>query len=274
MASTSSLSSHDISILSKIADPESSPSSPLLLDPSLPKDPYHDPSTYLKISTSEKQIISEIQSIELQIAGLRPLIPNTASLLEQYHSAIKKLDELSSEYPKYASVRNNRVQALRRVYGDGVLIKASQSTILKNEAQPLEKSTTESTLIKISTTILTDLSTAIALLTPPPFSPLSHVSAKTLSSLYTQRGALYHYTAKQLSGNPSSTNLLLSEEMKEASWTASDFEEAAARDFMMGGRYGNEVAKALAVSVNPTAKLCGEMVRDAMRREFGGGQDV
>lgn len=39
---------------------------------------------------------------------------------------------------------------------------------------------------------------------------------------------------------------------------------------MMGGRYGNEVAKALAVAANPTAKLCGEIVREAMVREFGG----
>jgi hypothetical protein len=42
---------------------------------------------------------------------------------------------------------------------------------------------------------------------------------------------------------------------------------------MMGGRYGNEVAKALAVSMNPTAKLCGEIVKDAMRRVLNGGMD-
>lgn len=38
---------------------------------------------------------------------------------------------------------------------------------------------------------------------------------------------------------------------------------------MMGGRYGNEVAKALAVASNPTAKLCGAIVKEAMRKEFG-----
>ena len=50
-----------------------------------------------------------------------------------------------------------------------------------------------------------------------------------------------------------------------------EFEEHASRDFVMGGRYGNEIARALAVSANPTAKLCGEMVREAMRKEYGGG---
>ena len=56
----------------------------------------------------------------------------------------------------------------------------------------------------------------------------------------------------------------------EAHWKAIEFEEHASRDFMLGGRYGNEIAKALAVSANPTAKLCGEMVREAMRKEYAG----
>ena len=42
-------------------------------------------------------------------------------------------------------------------------------------------------------------------------------------------------------------------------------------DFAMGGRYGNEIAKGLAVSTNPTAKLCGQMVREAMKKEYGPG---
>ena len=59
--------------------------------------------------------------------------------------------------------------------------------------------------------------------------------------------------------------------MKEAKWSSIVFEEAASRDFMMAGRYGNEIGKGLAVSTNPTAKLCGEMVKEAMRKEYAGG---
>lgn len=55
----------------------------------------------------------------------------------------------------------------------------------------------------------------------------------------------------------------------EVGWEKIDFEEAASRDFALGGRYGNEVAKGLAVSTNPTAKLCGQMVREAMKKEYG-----
>jgi hypothetical protein len=43
----------------------------------------------------------------------------------------------------------------------------------------------------------------------------------------------------------------------------------ASRDFMLGGRYGNQIAKALAVATNPTAKLCGSIVQEAMSKEFG-----
>ncbi|EPE30866.1 hypothetical protein GLAREA_03833 [Glarea lozoyensis ATCC 20868] len=270
MATTSTLSSHDISILSKIADPESSPSSPLLLDPSLPNDPHHNAEEYQKVAKSEVSIMSKIMKLEFQLADPKSLPSTETELLVQYQSVISELDNLISEHPKYASARNNRVQALRRLYGDAIFIQRTENTISSNEPQPLLKNADQTTLTKISTTILTDLSTGISLLTPAPFSALSPKAAKTLSLLYTQRGALYHHTAKQLNSNPSAELAL---ESKEVSWSAADFEEAAARDFMMGGRYGNEVAKALAVSVNPTAKLCGDIVRDAMRRELSGTSD-
>ena len=53
-------------------------------------------------------------------------------------------------------------------------------------------------------------------------------------------------------------------------WTAVDYEEAASRDFQISGRYGGEIGRALGVAINPTAKLCGVMVREALRREYGG----
>ncbi|KAJ2973592.1 hypothetical protein NQ176_g6518 [Zarea fungicola] len=57
----------------------------------------------------------------------------------------------------------------------------------------------------------------------------------------------------------------------ESNWTQYKFQEAASHDLALGGRYGNEIAKNLAVSVNPTAKLCGQIVREAMRKEYGPG---
>jgi len=68
--------------------------------------------------------------------------------------------------------------------------------------------------------------------------------------------------------------LRIDDSRRENGWSVVEFEEAASRDFMMGGRLGNEVAKQMAVVANPTAKLCGDMVREAMRKEYAGGAAV
>lgn len=262
-----SLTTHDLSILEKIKDPEAGPSAPLLIDDSLPRDPHiPDPNTYQEVSSREREIISSFQEIELRIAGLKPT--SSQSPLSEYLNFVKRLDGLIEEYPKYASARNNRAQSLRRIYDDGILVELPEPQS-SDESIALDTSPSDSTLLAASTTILTDLSTAISLLTPlTPFAAISPQAAKTLSQAYTQRGAVYHLTAKRLSLKEA--KLRVDESRLEAQWKTVDFEEHASRDFMMGGRYGNEIAKALAVSANPTAKLCGEMVKEAMRKEYAG----
>ncbi|EQL01058.1 Ribosomal protein L27e [Ophiocordyceps sinensis CO18] len=113
---------------------------------------------------------------------------------------------------------------------------------------------------------LDHLERSIALLSPAtPHTPLSPQAARTLSMAHTQRAAIYLRTCKLLSDR----RLDLDESRPEAQWTKLNFEEAASRDLAYGGRYGNQIAKGLAVSVNPTAKLCGQIVREAMKKEYG-----
>jgi hypothetical protein len=45
-------------------------------------------------------------------------------------------------------------------------------------------------------------------------------------------------------------------------------EEVASHDFAAGGRYGNNLSKQLAVKLNPYAKLCGSIVKEAMQKEI------
>lgn len=47
-----------------------------------------------------------------------------------------------------------------------------------------------------------------------------------------------------------------------------DLEEAASRELGLGGRYGNETARQLAIKTNPYAKLCGSIVREALTKEI------
>ncbi|KAH9908045.1 hypothetical protein F4778DRAFT_777410 [Xylariomycetidae sp. FL2044] len=265
-----SLSRRDFNVLEKIKDPESDPATAVIVDPSLPKDPnIIEATVYDRVARKEREIIFMMQQLELQLAGLVPSsvvalvtepVEDYRKCVEDYKKCVSLLGQLGSEYPGYASARNNRAQALRRLYGDMMLLSGEKDPkALCRDAADLERS-------QAAATALSDLDRAIALLTPKSlFASVSPQAGKTLSFAHTQRAAIYHITAKAL-GQSATVQV---SDRKEATWAKIDFEEAASRDFAAGGRYGNEIAKGLAVSTNPTAKLCGRMVREAMKKEYG-----
>jgi hypothetical protein len=259
--SSQSLSTRDIHVLEKIKDPESDPSRGLSIDASLPSDPHvSDRSLYMQLSQQEREIVFSIQALELQIAGLRP--SSGTDTTAQYQECIESLDDLIGQHPNYASARNNRAQALRRLYDDSMLLADTNplpQALIKNPEQDERK--------RVAEIVLSDLDHSIALLTPAPKASLSPQAAKTLSMAHTQRAAIYHMTSKLFD----SGSISVKDTRREASWSKLEFEEAASRDFAMGGRYGNDIAKGLAVSTNPTAKLCGQIVREAMKKEYGPG---
>ncbi len=256
------LSRRDINVLEKIKDPESDPSLAVQVDPTLPKDPYiSDPEEYHKISQQERDIILSIQTVELQQAKQRLSGATDVDFVGEYRKCVSRLGELIQDHPEYASARNNRAQALRRLYGDSMLVADAPQN-----PQALLQGVDDAERINAAKTVLDDLDRAISLLTPKVlYSRLSPQVARTLSNAHTQRAAIYLMTSKLLV----SKSVSMDAERPEASWTKLDFEERASRDFAMGGRYGNDIAKGLAVSTNPTAKLCGEMVREAMKKEYG-----
>lgn len=259
---SNNLTSHDLNVLEKIKDPESSPSVPLLIDSTLPRDPHIVDSTeYDHVASAERRIILEYQNLEAQLATCSPSDYSAQSrILAEYDTCSKKLTDLITLYPSYASAHNNHAQALRRRFGESVLLRTAHPLPYLVPAESLQ----DGDITSAANTILHNLDTAISLLTPlTPFAPISPQAAKTLSQAHTQRGALYHITAKQMD-NDSNARLRI-----DKSFTAEDLEERASRDFMMGGRYGNDIARGLAVATNPTAKLCGSIVREAMRKEFG-----
>ncbi|KAI3327657.1 hypothetical protein HD806DRAFT_329722 [Xylariaceae sp. AK1471] len=255
----SSLSRRDFNVLEKIKDPEANPLAAVLIDSSLPKDPnITDTSVYERVAQNERDIVVTIQQLEMELAGLRPTTSTEPT--NDYRQCVHELGQLISENPRYASARNNRAQALRRLYGDTMILpKQPDSKALVQDADKSEIS-------QAAVTALSDLDEAISLLTPKSlFASISPVTGKTLSLAHTQRAAIYYTTGKSLC---SDVTVSLGGR-KEEKWTKLDFESAASRDFALGGRYGNEIAKGLAVSTNPTAKLCGQIVREAMKKEYG-----
>ncbi|KAK3905368.1 hypothetical protein C8A05DRAFT_30831 [Staphylotrichum tortipilum] len=258
------LSRRDFNVLEKIRDPEFDPMLMVQVDPSLPKDPYiSDPGEYQKVAQEERTIILSIQNLEFQNAKQQSNPSAHTDTVNEYRECVSRLDKLVQDHPRYASARNNRAQALRRLYGDAILVGDAPRL-----AQALLQNVDDVERREAAETVLDDLDTAISLLTPKAaYSRLSPQVARTLSNAHTQRAAIYLLTSKLVD----SKSVRVGRGRAEAAWSKLDFEEHASRDFAMGGRYGNEIAKGLAVSTNPTAKLCGQMVREAMKKEYGPG---
>lgn len=255
------LSNRDLHVLEKIKDPESNPAARVVIDPSLSRDPHiTDSALYEAIVQRERAIVQTIQSIETQLS--RSHAPDAhETAIEGFRQCISELDGLITEEPKYASARNNRAQITRRLYGDSMLLNITTGMPMPLIAEPKRSQRRDA-----AAAALDHLERSIALLSPAtPHTPLSPQAARTLSMAHTQRAAIYLRTCKLLSDRL----LDLDESRPEAQWTKLNFEEAASRDLAYGGRYGNQIAKGLAVSVNPTAKLCGQIVREAMKKEYG-----
>ncbi|KAJ2897810.1 hypothetical protein MKZ38_004372 [Zalerion maritima] len=256
------LSKNDVNVLEKIKDPESNPSCAAFIDPELARDPHIiDQGLYERLVQMERDILLSAQQVEMEIAELRPKSDKAPEM--EYRACVESLDNMIEEFPQYASARNNRVQAMRRLYGDKILVPGKESP-----RNALLQNIDDVECTQAVTKILGDLDEAIRLLSPTtPFAGISPQQAKTLSKLHTQRAAVYHETSKATQEGLLRVGL----ERKESGWSRLQFEEAASRDFALGGKYGCDIAKGLAVSTNPTAKLCGQMVREAMKKEYGPG---
>ena len=257
----SRLTTRDINVLEKIKDPEANPAAGVVTDPSLPRDPHLTDSTvYDRVVQRERAIIQTIQQVEKELSESHAEDADDTAIIG-YKKCISELDGLIADHPDYASARNNRAQAIRRLYGDAMLLEVTKGMPMPliHEPEPTERR-------QAALTALQDMDRSIALLSPATLqTPLSPQAARTLSMAHTQRAGVYLRTSKLLSDRL----LDVDQSRPESGWARLNFEEAASRDLAYGGRYGNQIAKSLAVSVNPTAKLCGQIVREAMKKEYG-----
>ncbi|KAF3913083.1 hypothetical protein AA313_de0200337 [Arthrobotrys entomopaga] len=243
MAPARLLSSHDSTVLEQIFDPESAPTpSPVTIDPTLPTFPH-----IKAYSTLTSLRSSEILAIRAAEAG------DTQKALTLLSSAI-------DSSPKYCSAYNNRAQVYR------MTVAMKDPAGMDNLLSPSSSETRE-----IVMKAYKDLTMAINLASPrTPTEAISPQTAKMLAAAHTQRATILHTTSKHLAEakeRPEGSRLV--KELECLGGDVGAWEEAASRDFFWGGRYGNEVAKAMAVHTNPYAKLCGSIVKEAMKKEIG-----
>src|SRR5262249_26799115 len=110
---------------------------------------------------------------------------------------------------------------------------------------------------------------------------VSPAQAKVLGSAWAQRGAVLFALARDLARERlHRVPHLLVDAVRGAAgaeplpewvrWDRARLEDEGSRCFFVAGLYGSEVGKAMAVVSNPYARLCGAIVREAVRGEVMG----
>ncbi|KAK2745099.1 hypothetical protein FQN57_004006 [Myotisia sp. PD_48] len=239
------LSSNDSAVLQALFDAESSLSNKNAnTDTALPKLP--------NISESE---IASLQARELQAIQRLQVSPEEHLSSETINTAISELSAIINDNPRYAPAYLNRAQAIR---------------LLIDARQPYSSSASEnSPNVPLSTLLFENLSKTIALLTPESSESLiSPFHSRTLASAYTHRAYILYKVARSKDEKEKAYDRehLLPLPLQDLS--DERLEDMASFDFQLGGRYGNEAAKQMAVGTNPYAKMCGAIVQDAMKAEI------
>ncbi|KAJ9260188.1 hypothetical protein DTO195F2_4632 [Paecilomyces variotii] len=228
------LSSNDSAVLQALFDAESAPSSAVKIDSTLSSLPNISSQELESLRNHERELIRRLQH------------PNPSR--DTVQSIITELDALITKQPSYPSAYMNRAQALRMLFDLG----DEDALFLPENAD-------------ISSRIFSDLGQAISLATPrSPADPVSPLQARILADAHTHRGYMLLKAARvRQGGSDGGPDRLRGLEKDQ-------LEEMASRDFFLGARYGNRIAQQLAVQTNPYAKMCGAIVKEAMRKEIQG----
>ncbi|RAO69875.1 uncharacterized protein BHQ10_005887 [Talaromyces amestolkiae] len=188
-------------------------------------------------------------------------------ILEQ---AIDDLSSLIAEYPDYPPLYANRAQALRVL----IQFKHSDTNSTDKDAAIFHPKNKD-----LATKLLSNLSKAISLASPTPTDPnrdttsVSAAQYRLLSNTHMHRGYLLLKAGKIRKEEEENTNQTQQTERGGpeqllAISSRDQLEEMASQDFFEAGRYGNEVAKQLSVGTNPYAKMCGAIVKEALKKEI------
>lgn len=225
------LSTNDARVLNALFDPETLPSSVARAKDASTIDASllpHPSISASQLSTLETQQNQIVQRV------------SSHSSIDDIEAAIDELDQVTERHPNYPSAYINRVMLLR----------------LKLEAQISASQHLFSYPITSVEPLFTDLSRAIHLSLPSasPTDPVSPYQAKMLRTAYSHRAYLYLKAAE------TGTNLQGLEK--------SELEELASKDFASAAKYGDEVAREMSVRTNPYAKMCGAIVRNALKEEM------
>ncbi|KAK3217144.1 hypothetical protein GRF29_1g2094270 [Pseudopithomyces chartarum] len=224
------LSANDKRILNALFDPETLPSSVAASKSTSTIDdslPSHPSISPSQLSTLEAQQNDLVRHI------------TSSSSTPDIELAITQQDEIIKSHPSYPSAYLNRAMLQRMKLESSLSNNASIFTSPESEIDTL--------FSDISRAISTSLSTSSTATAVSPY------QARILRTAYSHRAYLY-LKAAELGGE----------------WRGkgkSELEEMASMDFASAARFGDEVAREMSVRTNPYAKMCGAIVKNALREE-------
>jgi len=229
--SPTTLSANDARVLNALFDPETLPSSVAKSQDATAIDtslPSHPSIPDSQISVLEAQQNEIVQRI------------STSSSEKDIDAAIAELNGVLEACPNYGSAYVNHAMLLRMKLESQLTAAQHIFSHSTSDVEPL----------------FTDLSRAIHVSLPAssPTAPVSTYQAKILRTAYSHRAYLYLKAAE--------TGTALQGLEK------SELEELASKDFSGAARYGDEVAREMSVRTNPYAKMCGAIVRNALKEEM------
>ncbi|PWY91907.1 hypothetical protein BO94DRAFT_533345 [Aspergillus sclerotioniger CBS 115572] len=262
-ASRPNLTTNDSAVLQALFDAESSPSNAITINAALPAYPAHVNITPDLLQTLQAREISIIRTLQSESTSI--------STIQQ---AIQDLDALIAEYPTYPSAYVNRAQTLRLLINTTTALSSSSE---QDKKQDEDEKLFAPENAEYASTLLGDLGRAIALASPvSPADPVSTVQARLLADAHTHRGYLLLKAArvKKESSGEDADGKRVGGPDRLRGVEPGQLEDMASRDFFFGGKYGNKVAQQLAVQTNPFAKMCGAIVKEALRKEVVGESAV
>lgn len=253
-AARPSLTSNDASVLQALFDAESSPSSGVTINSSLPIWPSCvdiSPADLASLKAQETEIVHKLQA-------------NSSPRQEDMEIARQSLDDLLRNYPSYPTAYANRAQVLRML----VDLKNDESNSSFSKV-PSCAGRFQPEVADLNSRIFADLGQAIKLATPEsPADSVSPTQAQLLADTHTHRGYLLLKAARtrRTANEDPSADIIIPSHLCNLS--ADQLEEMASHDFFFGGRFGSKIAQQLSVQTNPYAKMCGAIVKEAMRKEL------
>lgn len=186
--------------------------------------------------------------------ALRPVTSVASPPQASIESAFRAISDLVQREPRFSPAYLDRAQAARLLVADDAeLFKSGGS----GGGRP-----------EVLDSVVSDLLTAIQLASPPPSGePVSRFTAQLLAKAHTHLAYLLLKLSQ--SSDPSANHPVLRRLAVETP-TREALEDMASKHFQLGGLYGNDVARDMAVHTNPYAKMCGAIVQEAMKRDISG----